>query len=178
MIQDLKIDGVSIPTETIAEFDQTYEDIAGETFRRTADGSGILRSGWSGKISTTISGKGWAPIPLSLAARGSTHLIACAMVDAVDSATTTVTVPAARRTDSGHSPIGFAWVGDHLVETPITNIADIDAKTTNDATLTAVAGAVAYRVHYWPELTVRIATNNCKGASLAAFTWQIEAEQI
>lgn len=172
MITTLEFGGIVIPTEAVPEFDQRYEDLAGQTFRRTADGSGILRSGWQGKISTRITGRGWVPGGLETLALNTTHTIKCAMPRAVSSATVSVTLPAARRTDSGHTPIGFALVGDSLVSTAITGIAS------NVATLTAVSGASGYRVHYWPQITAVITANENTGNHQAEFRWSIEAEEV
>jgi len=169
---NLIIGSIEVPLESRGAFNQEYEDINGQTFRRTADGSGVLRSLWTGKVRTLISGDGWAPSAFENIDAGTTHVIKCAMTRAASSATTSVTLPAARRSDAGHTPIGFALVDDTLVETPITGI------VANVATLTAVAGADGYRVHYFPEITAVILRNTCKGAFDARFTWQIEAEQL
>jgi hypothetical protein len=177
-ITTLELDGIAVPTESILEFDQDYTDLAGETFVRTADGSGILRTGWTGKLATVITGKGWAGRALANARRGASYTLRCAIPDAVDSLTTTVTIPSARRADSGHVPIGFGLVGDHFVATEISNLAALNAASTDDATLTAVSGASAYRVHYWPQLAVRITVNTCRGASDARYAWRLEAEQL
>jgi hypothetical protein len=172
MITTLIVGSIVIPTEAVPEFDQRYVDLAGQTFRRTADGSGVLRSGWSGKISTRISGRGWTPSGLDTIALGSTHTIKCAQPRAVSSATTSVTLPVARRSDTGHTPIGFALVGDLLVSTAITGI------VSNVATLTSVTGASGYRVHFWPEITAVILANECTGTHQAEFRWSIEAEEV
>lgn len=172
MITTLEFGSILIPTEAVPEFDQRYEDLAGQTFRRTADGSGILRSGWQGKIATRISGRGWVPAGIGAAAAGSTHVIKCAIPREASSATTSVTLPAARRTDTGHTPIGFALVGDRLVSTAITGI------TSNVATLTAVSGATGYRVHYWPQITAVVTANECTGSHQAEYRWAIEAEEV
>jgi len=58
---NLVIGTVEYPIETLYEFDQSYRKLNATDFRRTADGGGVLRSVWSGKIATLIRGKGWAP---------------------------------------------------------------------------------------------------------------------
>lgn len=172
MITTLEIGSIIVPAQSLLEFGQDYEELSGQTFGRTADGSGVLRSLWSGKLRTVLSGKGWVPSAFENIAPGSTHVIKCAMPRTASSATTSVTLPAARRADAGHTPIGFALVGDNLTDTAITGIvADV-------ATLTAVAGADGYRVHYFPQITAVILNNTCKGAADASFSWQIEAEQV
>jgi hypothetical protein len=178
MITTLEIGGWVIPTETLLTFDQQYRDLKGERFARTADGSGIVRTAWQGKVATQINGTGWVPSGFENITAGSSYLLKCAMPRSKGSATTTVTVPANRRTDVGHQPIGYALVGDSLVETPITNLAAINAKTTNDATLTAVAGALHYRVHYWPEITAVVIDSECRGDNGAEFVWRVNLEEI
>jgi len=172
MITTLEIDGIAIPTESILEFDQQYDELQARDLRRTADNSAVLRVTGNSKLITTISGKGWAPAGLATLDTGTTHVIRCAMPNSVHEADETVTIPANRRSDTGHTPIGFAVVGDRLVETEITGI------VSNVATLTTVAGETGgYVVHYWPEITAVIVTNSAKGNSRAAFEWQIEAEE-
>lgn len=168
----LIIDGITVPAHAILEFDQEYETVSAESFVRTADGSGVLRTLWSGKLRTVISGKGWAPSALINLATGQSHTMKCAMLLSVDGANTSITIPSARRTDSGHTPIGYALIGDSFVETPIIDITD------NVCTLTAVSGATAYRVDYWPELVVHIERNTSKGQSNAEHNWTIEAEEF
>lgn len=172
MISTLEIGNVIVPTKSILTFDQDYEDLGGRDFRRLADGSGVLRSTWQDKIATVISGTGWAPSAFENLNVGSVYVLKCAMIRSASSNTNTVTLPASRRAGGDHDPIGFAVVGDELVETPISGIvADV-------ATLDAVAGAVGYRVHYWPQITAVITRNTCRGQSSAAFTWTIEAEEV
>ena len=43
---------------------------------------------------------------------------------------------------------------------------------------TAVAGASAYRVHYYPLITAVITEATSQGLSAASFEWSIEAEEI
>lgn len=171
MITTLLIGSVQIPTETLADFEQRYEDISGQTFRRLASGDGVLRTLWSGKLRTTIRGKGWVP-GFENFAPGTSHVIACAMPRSVSDATISIALPVSRRSDAGHTPQGFALVGDRLVDSAITDI------TANVATLTAVAGASGYRVHYYPLITAVITEATSQGVSAAQFEWQIEAEEL
>lgn len=166
------VDGVTVPVEAIAEFDQDYEHLEASSFDRLATGEGVLRVGWVGKLSTVIVGRGWAPSALISLAPGVAHTLQCAMPLSVDSNTTSITIPANRRTDSGHTPVGYALVDGIFVQTPITDI------TANVCTLTAVPGATAYRVDYWPQITVHVRRNTAKGGSSAEHGWTIEAEEF
>ena len=174
----LVIGSHEFPTETLLEFDQDYQDLNAASFRRTADGSAVIRELWTGKLRTTISGRGWAPGPIRLLQENTSYLIKCVMPIPVESATTTVTIPAGRRTDSEHQPVGFAIVNGLMIETPITNIAAINAESTNDATLTAVSGSSGYRVQYAPEFTGAIRTLRVVGKSTASYDVEIEAEEL
>lgn len=167
----LEIDGVPIPQSAIYEFDQEYGEIVQRSYRRTADNTAVVRETGSAKLTTVISGRGWAPPGLAMLDTGSTHVIRCAMVHAAHALTNTVLIPAARRSDSGHEPMGFAIVDDEYVSTPIIGIA------ADVATLTAVPGAAGYVVHLFPEFTAVILTNTARGASSASFTWRIVAEE-
>lgn len=178
MITTLEIGSIVVPSESLGEFEQTYTELAQTFFRRTADGTGVLRSIGNTKLRTVINGVGWIPSALENIDRSTTHVIRCAMTRTASSGSTTVTLPAARRSDAGHQPIGFALVGDQLVSSVITNLADINSAVTNDATLTAIAGASGYRVHYFPEITAAIVSAECQGTGGASFNWSFEAEEV
>jgi hypothetical protein len=178
MITTLAIDSLLIPTEAGLTFDQTYAQLRAEKLNRTADGSASLRRLWDNKLATTITGKGWIPSGFEALDTGATVTLKCAMPRHAASASTTVTLPAARRSDTDHEPVGYAVVGDHLVETPITNLAAILAGSTDDATLTAVTGATGYRVSYLPQFSALILSATSKGSNDATFEWSLEAEQV
>lgn len=174
MSATLEIDDIVVPQETILGFDQEYEDIEASDWRRTADGGGVLRVSWTGKVRTVISGNGWAASLFAGLQQGVAHTLKCGTPRPVDSATATITLPAARRSDSGYEPVGYALLAnDRLVETEITGI------VSNVATLTEVDDAVGYRVDYWPQLVVHILRNTCKYASRSNdWAFEIEAEEF
>lgn len=172
----LEIDNLVVAPQTLLRFTQDYSELLAREFRRTADNSGILRTTGQNKIRTVINSLGWIPSALTTLELRTTHVMKCAMIRSADSDTSTVTVPAGRRSDI--EPLGFAVVNDLAVSTPITNIADILAGTTDDATLTPVAGATAYRVHYWPQITVVVLSNDSDGDESGEFNWTLEAEEI
>jgi len=168
----LIIDGITAPLQSLLRFDQEYNDLAAQTFNRVASGDGVLRLGWQGKIETVINASGWVSDPFANLLYGQSVLIQCAMPRAASSATNVVEVPAGRRSDGIHAPAGFALVDGILQET------NIDSWATNTATLATVAGAVGYRVQYFPEftgvVTLKDSTNNNDGT----FRWRLEAEEI
>lgn len=178
MSQVLLVDGVPVPTESIFEFDQQTEKLAARDIRRLADSTLRIRETWSGPLALVMRGKGWAPTGLEALDTGSTHTISCIQRRQVRGASTTITLPAARRVDAEHDPVGYAIVNGELVETTITNLAAINAKSTNDATLTVVGGASGYAVDYWPELVVAITRNTAKADNANTFEWTIEGEEV
>lgn len=169
----LEIDNIIVPTQSLLTFSQNYTDLRGENFERVASGDGVLRTLWSGKIETQINGEGWAPSAFDNLEIGKPYTLRCAMIRAATDADETVPLPAARRTDAGHLPIGFALVGQLLVETPILNISGSDL-----ATLQTVAGAVGYRVHYYPELVVAVTVNTNNYQNDGTFQWSIVAQEL
>jgi len=177
MTQTLEIDGIPVPVRSILEFDQQCEQLSGRDARRLADGSYAVRETWTGKLRVTLTGKGWAPAMLEALATGQTHVLRCIVRRQVISTLTTVTLPAARRNDTDHDPLGYAIKGSALVSTPITNLASINAGSSDDAVLTAVSGADGYAVDYWPELTVVVTRNTTTGRQDNRFDWLVEAEQ-
>jgi hypothetical protein len=172
MSTTLRVDGIDIPVESMLAFDQDYDQLLQRDIRRTADNSAILRMVGNAKLTTTIRAEGLAPPGLAALDLGSTHEIGCAMPNSVRDAGTSITLPAARRTDSGHTPIAFALVDGRLVETTITGITD------NVATLTPVSGETGgYLVWYWPLITAVIINNTATASGAADYGWQIYAEE-
>jgi len=168
----LEIGSIIVPQQGRHTFEQEYEDLQGLSFNRVANGNGILRNTWSGKISTTIIGRGWAPSAFANLATGTTHVVKCAIPRAASSNTTTVTLPASRRSDPGHTPRGWALVDAVLVETTISGVAG------DDYTLDAVAGAQGYRVTYFPQITAAITVNEGSGENTGSYEWRVQAEEI
>jgi len=149
---------------------QTYGQVGGgETLLRLGDGAGLKQSTWR-KRSTTISGAGRMPPALEQIDWQASVTIGCVALVAIRSATTTITLPAARRTDAG--PFGFAVLPDGLV---VKTAIDV---TGNVATLTAVQGAVAYVAHYYPVLTC-FSTGPVQrtDATGTAVGWELAAEE-
>lgn len=174
----LKIDDLVFPVIDPGSYTQTYSDEGARDFDRVADGSGVLRVAWSGKLKTTISARGWAPSTLEQVDLSIAHDIACATPRTRCSASTNVTLPATRRSDTDHEPLAYAVVGEMLVATSIINLAAINAGSTDVAALTAVADAIGYRVHYWPFFNGVITSANHSVSSQGDFSWQLEAAEL
>jgi len=166
------LDNIEVPIECFEGFNQSYEELTASGIIRMSDGTAIKQTAWKGKIKIQTSGNGWAPVGLTGLDYENSMLFKCAIPRAIDDATVNITLPAARRSDSGYTPIGFAVVNNELVETTINIV-------TNAATLGVVAGATAYRVHYWPELTVFVKEPPENwDRSGNSFGWSFEAEQV
>jgi len=174
----LKIDSVEVANQAALQFSQTYSDVQAVDFRRTADGSGVLRSTGTSKLQTTITGRGWMPAGLATLDRTASHVIECATPDGVTASGTSVAIPANRRNDVDHMPLGFAQVNGSLQRTTITNLAALNAGTEDTATLTAVSGADLYQVNYWPKITAAITRLSETVDESGNFTWTLEAEEI
>ena len=165
---DIIIGGVVIGFDAAHELSQTYEEIGGRALRRKLDGAAHLQKNW-GKLRTVIRGSGRLPEGLSGLDYTSTLTIACMAPRSIWSATTTATLPAARRSD--WAPHGYAIVSGRHVRTPI-------SISTNTVTFTAVSGASGYVVAYYPSLTcyVEPPRQEFSGRGPAA-SWALTAEE-
>ena len=149
---------------------QSYEPIGGNILIRMQNGAALKQTHWA-KTRTTISAEGNVPPGLeSLDYAGPLNL-KCAARCEITGAGLVYTLPAARRTDPGYTPLGFGWIGDRYVPTAL-------ALSTNTATLTALAVATHYRVIWWPEFNV-IASPPTIETDLAGaiIRWTLTAEE-
>ena len=127
-----------------------------------------------------LTGAGWWPSGLESLDYDDPLTLLCGGPFTILSASNVIALPAARRTDAGYTPVGYARKsgagaavgGGELVPTPL-------SIATDAATLTPVSGATGYQVAYWPALTV-IATPPTFEADLpgAAHRWTLTAEEV
>jgi hypothetical protein len=174
--RNLIVGGIEIPVYALIDaFAQDYEEIAAIAGLRMSDGSLIIQRAWpaSGnyKLRTTISGGGSLPAPLDGLDRGSAHEISCAESRAIGSASNIITLPTGRRSDTGHTPQGYALVSGELVSTPLTIGGNV-------ATLTTVAGAQHYQVRYWPKFSGMITHRSSGNPWQAAKRWTLVVEEV
>lgn len=163
--------GIEVPVRAIDNFRQQYQELGGRAVLRKADGSALVQQRWT-KLRTTLSGDGPLPHGLSNLDLSAALTLKCAAERAVTSSSNVITVPAARRSDSGYEPVGYAIVNKLPVVTAI-------SWNVNEATLTTVAGATAYQVRYFPELSVVIPLGGMQeqfDEMAATWSWSIEAE--
>mgnify|MGYP001329754764 FL=1 len=144
----LKFGTLEIPLLAALDIEQTYPPIGGEALLRTVSGAGIKQMTWR-KTRIVTTGSGWLPAGLDTLDTAATLAIACVVPRTVPAvfATRQATLPAARRSDSGHLPWGVAVMPDNsVIVTPATMAGNV-------ATLDAVANAVSYKALYLPLIT-------------------------
>lgn len=169
----LKIGSLEIPVRSAIDADQSYTAIGGETVLRTISGAGIRQETWK-RIRTTINGGGWLPAGLAAIDTTVSVDVACIAPQArVADVNRQATLPAARRSDAGHTPWAFALLPDGGLANTTLGIAG------NVATAGAVAGATGYLIHYFPLLHCWI-NRPTQSFSVAAgsHTWEIIAEEV
>lgn len=164
---NLIIGGVVITLESAHNLTQDYEELGGYSLRRKLDGAAHVQSSWS-KLRSIISGVGRLPEGLSGLSRTTAYTLACMAPRSIWSATTSATLPAARRSDV--APIGFAVVNGHHVRTPI-------SIATNTVTFTAVTGASGYLVAYWPSISAYVSLTQKFDGRGIELGWTLTAEE-
>ena len=96
-----------------------------------------------------------------------------------------LTLPAARRTDAGFVPIGYALItpdgGDAMLD-PRWQPADV-ALAGDVATVTPATGALQYQVWYWPQVTVfatrpQVEWVGQPAGSGHSYSWSLEAREV
>ena len=170
----LKFGALEIPLLAALDLEQSYEPIGGEGIFRTVAGNGLKQSTWA-KTRITTSGGGWLPAGLESLNVNAQLTIACIVPRSVPAvfATRQATLPATRRSDTGHTPWGIAFLADG---SPVKTAATLAG---NVATLDAVSGAVAYQAMYLPQFTVwafRPTDSGTRGD--ASYRWQLVCEEV
>lgn len=170
---EFKLGGVVIPIESLDNHSERFTSKRRSTDLLMGDGSTLRQtlSGTEDKLKIRLSGGGWAPIGLTSLDYSSSMTLLCGLRRSIGSASNVITIPSARRSDSGFEPIGLAVVDGELQETTISIVS-------NEATLGVVAGAEGYQVQYWPEITVYADLEESMDASSATYSWEIIAEEI
>lgn len=170
MIRTLELGGLVIPVQAAGDIEQTFEPLGGSTLHRMLDGSALKQTHWR-KIKTRITGSGWVPPGLAGLDYDAQLVLKSCAARSLQAVGNVITVPAARRTDTGYEPTGYAIVGGRYVSTPLVLV-------TNTATLTVVAGAQGYGVRYWPQITVYAEFSDSSQPAGARWSWSIEAEEV
>lgn len=166
---DLTINGLALPLASAGEIEQSYAQIGGFSVLRMADGSAVPQKRWR-KLATTLQATGLLPPGLAAVNWDAPVTLGCVGSRAIQSASTTIALPAARRTDA--PPYAFAVLaGARVQPTPVDVTEDV-------ASVTAVTGAVGYVVHYYPLLTVLSPGPQERYDALGAVaSWTLDAEE-
>ena len=166
-----ELGGISVPIEANIEFDLDYEPLTAETWPpiRMMDGTGVKQVAWSGKLKTKLTGSGWMQSGLDGLDYSAPMLLKCASPRGISNASNVITIPAARRSDPGFVPVGYAIVDGRRVDSPVSIVGNV-------ATVTVVASASGYCVQYFPEITVFAQAPVTQGNMADGdFRWSIEA---
>lgn len=163
-----------LPAMAGFDMDQQYSPQGGEALLRTVSGRGIKQTTYN-KLRVSTSAAGWIPSALESLDYKVQHVVRCVVPRTVPAvfATRQATLPAARRSDSGFQPFGLALKADgSVVNTAATLVGHV-------ATLTAVAGAVAYQAAYFPEITAWITRPSSSGnLADASYRWELIADEV
>jgi len=168
----LTIDVLEIPILEAANYSETLERIGGFVLLRTVLGGAKRQCNWA-KHRISLAGDGSIPSALLELDHTVQHTLKLACPQAIQGTTNVITIPAARRADVPLEGYAVMDIDGYLVETSVVSVVgDI-------VTLTAVTGAVAYRVNYWPEFEVFAdppSTNdNRRGAGSQ---WTMNCEEV
>lgn len=167
---DLTLDGLRLPVAVGGQIEQTYEDFGAITLLRLGAGAAVHQEVWR-KTRTSISISGALPVGLDAIDWKTSHALGCVAPRSIQSAGNVITIPAARRSDA--APYGWAITAAGLLTPTAVTLAD------NVATLSPVAGAAAYQVAWYPQLTVRAPTGPTVSydALGAVVGWELTAEE-
>lgn len=165
----ISIDGITPPEESLIDFTQGYESLASATVKRKVSGAAlVLNNPLNSKIRTNLQGGGYSTLGWDSIKVGQQYVMRCAEPIAVQTASNVITIPAARRSDTGHLPTGLAIANNQRIHSPAT------LTGTDEYTVTTVSGATAYQVAYYPEITVIITEFKREGK----FGWSLTAEEV
>jgi len=166
----LKIGSITIPDEAAFDLRQTLDPIDAKTLLRTKNGSGILQSRYQ-KLQSSISGSGWLPDGLDGLDLTAALAVSCIEALSITGATTSISIPRAFRTDTDFAPQGLAIVNGDVIATALSLAGSV-------ATLTAVAGASAYQVLYFPVITgfITVSRQFDKAAQTWSFTLDLQEQ--
>lgn len=141
-----EIGGIVVPIHAALDLQQRIEPVGGTSMLRLGLGAAVKQTVWR-KHRVTLSASGWCPPGLGALDWDSPLTLKCGLPESMTTATTSATLPAGRRTDAGYEPFARAHTAQGWQDTTVSIVG-------NAATITAVSGAVAYQVWYWPQLSV------------------------
>lgn len=174
MARLLIVAGLAIPIHSAYQVSQTYGRVrGGVAMPRARNGAARKHVQWT-RLRTTLRGVGNIPTGLENVDFSGAFVMSCVAPRGVTGVGTNnvLTLPAARRTDAGYTPRGFALVGGLWRSAGL-------SLAVNEATITTAAGATQYRATYYPELTVMSEYGVEEGWDVDKHsnTWALDAEE-
>ena len=174
MNPDLIIGGIWVPLLAGVSVQQSYTELKSGSVRRAADGTAIAQCVWRGKWATSIQCSGHIPPALQSLNWAEPHTIDCIQPREVQAVGLTATLPAARRPDIPATAVALIGTEGGWRETGVTVVGNL-------ATLSAVSGAAAYRVRYFPRLicyAVGLQGPDESWSGGNSFSWSLDLEEI
>lgn len=172
-VRTLLINGAPVPLMASLDVQQNYTPLQAVYRQRTADGTLDQTALWSGKLAVETVGSGRIPAGLAAVDFLSSFTLACISHRAINSASATITIPSARRADTGSTPYARALVGSTWID------AEVASLVGDVMTITPVTGASQYQAVWFPLLTVRadppVESKSSRGPE---FQWVLNAEQV
>lgn len=178
---------VTIPVHGATDLSQTYTDLRAQTLYRYADGGAAVRRQWSGKIRTEITGRGLVPPGLAqVCSATGTVVVSCAALRSVRSASSTISIPSARRTDltitskSGTTLTGRSWYArtwDGDVYATASGTTTSGAPNTIVITLASGEAHGSYEVVYAPKLTGYAELTTDSFTQNDGWSWSLTVEE-
>ena len=141
-----ELGGIVVPIHAALDLQQRIEPIGGTSLLRLGLGAAVKQTAWR-KRRVTLSASGWCPPGMGALNWDSSMTLKCGLPESITTGSTSTTLPAGRRTDAGYEPFARAHLANEWRDTPCSLAGNV-------ATITAVSGAVAYQVWYWPQMTV------------------------
>lgn len=145
--KSFELGGIIVPLTAALGLSQSIAMVGGRASLRFANGASLRQQAWR-RMSVVLSGDGWVPLGLDGLDFEATMTFKAGVPHALRTNNGVVTLPAARRTDTGYLPFARAHLpGGSDVATPVSLVGNV-------ATCTTVTGAISYTVSYYPQLTV------------------------
>lgn len=169
-----QIGTLAIPLIAGFDIQQRYQSIGPESIRRSISGRAIKQQTYN-KLRIITSATGWVPAGLETIDVASVQTVRCVVMRSVPAvfATRQAILPAARRSDPGFTPVGYAFLpGGQAISSSV-------GLSGNIATVATVAGAVAYSVGYFPQVDCYITRPVVSGdMASATWSWELTAEEV
>lgn len=166
-----ELGAVVVPIIAALDLQQQIETIGGSASLRLGQGALIKQTAWR-RVRITLSGSGWCPLGLGNLDWEAQHVLKCGLPDSITTATPSIALPAARRTDAGYLPFARAHTPGGWRDTSVAIAGDV-------ATITPVPGAQMYQVWYYPQITCMVEPpprDFDRGANRAA--WELVCEEV